>query len=66
MRPPGQWMTADGHLKTPEQVLAETNGATKIDDYYRNLYTYLGLPQNYNLNQHLDEFSNQYGNGTKK
>ena len=66
MMPPGQWMTADGHLKTPEQVLAETNGATKIDDYYRNLYTYLGLPQNYNLNQHLDEFSNQYGNGTKK
>ncbi|MEH3132974.1 MAG: EspA/EspE family type VII secretion system effector [Mycolicibacterium neoaurum] len=65
--PPSQWMTDDGQrLKTPEQVLAEVGGADKIDDYYRNLYSYLENPENYRLAQPMDQFDDQYKNAAGK
>lgn len=60
--PPAEWMTPDGHLKTPEQVLAEPNGAANIDNYYRSLYIYLSNPEGYGLTQYLDQFGDQYDN----
>lgn len=60
--PPAEWMTPDGNLKTPEQVLAEPNGAANIDDYYRSLYIYLSNPEGYGLTQYLDQFGDQYDN----
>jgi len=65
--PPAQWLTPDGQLMTPEQVLNDPNlGSRYIDDYYNNLYSYLAKPENHNLAQYLDEFNSQYGNGAKK
>lgn len=65
--PPAEWMTDGGQrLKPPEEVLAEEGGAAKIDDYYQNLYTYLGNPENYTLTKPMSQFSDQYDNAAGK
>lgn len=69
--PPPQYLNSNGHLLTPEEVVANKGnnpmlGPNKLDDYYHNLYTYLQLPTNGNLAQSLDQFQNQFDNARKK
>lgn len=69
--PPSQYIAPDGHLLTPQEVIANKDnnpllGPNKIDDYYNNLYTYLQLPANGNLAQTLDQFGKNFDNAHGK
>jgi hypothetical protein len=64
--PPQQWHP-EGHLLTPQQVLADPNlGIDAVDDYYLDLYSYLAKPENHNLAQYFDQFNSEFGSATKK
>jgi hypothetical protein len=63
---PREWLTADGNLMTPQQVLDDPRlGQDYLDDYYNNLYSYLTDDRNHNLAQYLDQFNSQFGNADK-